>query len=156
MNIKNRFRFRAWDKTENAYIEDAQFTYDDGCEGGVGSFRHYSFRDLLRDESCVVEQCTGLKDRDQKLIYEGDVLEFDISDPIDGGHGIGHVCWTACNEFIGWSIVDSGGRGFWDIRQIAHPNSWMVWGKVIGNIHEINMIIEEPEPEPVNIKIEVV
>ena len=33
--------------------------------------------------------------------------------------------------------------GCWDLRQIAHPNDWMVWGEVIGNIHENTDLLEK-------------
>ena len=150
--MNNRFKFRAWDKSENAYIEDAQFTYDDGCEGGMGSFRHYSFRDLLEDKNCIVEQCTGLKDRDQKLIYEGDILDFDLSTPRNGGHYRGFIRWQERNDLIGWMISDMDMAGDWDLRQIAHPNDWMVWGRIIGNIHE-NPELLEFNPEDYDIRV---
>ena len=91
------------------------------------------------------EQCTGLKDRNQKLIYEGDILDFDLSTPRNGGHYRGFIRWQKQNELIGWMISDMDMSGDWDLRQIAHPNDWMVWGEIIGNIHENEDLLENEE-----------
>ena len=118
--MNDRYKFRAWDKTENTYIEDAQFTYDDGCEGGMGSFRHYSFRDLLEDKNCIVEQCTGLKDKNGKLIYEGDWLK--TKD--------GYYCYVV------WF------KGFWWVKSLPSEAMDLEHAEfykeceVVGNIHE--------------------
>lgn len=93
----------------------------------------------------TLEQCTGLKDRNQKLIYEGDILDFDLSTPKNGGHYRGFIRWQEQNELIGWMISDMDMSGDWDLRQIAHPNDWMVWGEIIGNIHENADLLEVEE-----------
>lgn len=123
--MSDRFKFRAWDKTENAYIEDAQFTYDDGCEGGMGSFRHYSFRDLLEDKNCIVEQCTGLKDKNGKLIYENDLIKIDDD--------VAVIKWS---DYYARFMLESS-EDIFDFETIYAEEC-----EVIGNIHENADLLE--------------
>lgn len=126
--MNDRFRFRVWDNGFKKYRTGL------GINNGLVC--------TYDDNTCVLEQCTGLKDRNQKLIYEGDILDFDLSTPRNGGHYRGFIRWQKQNELIGWMISDMDMSGDWDLRQIAHPNDWMVWGEIIGNIHENEDLLE--------------
>ena len=58
----DRFKFRIWDEDRNKYLDGR----DMDC---------YKIWELAsRIKGQIVEQCTGLKDKNNKLIFEGDVV----------------------------------------------------------------------------------
>jgi uncharacterized phage protein (TIGR01671 family) len=148
MLMQDRFRFRTWYKDH--YIYDIQLV---GADWSVTKkCNEDCFGDFFYNEYCVIEQCTGLKDKNGQLIYEGDILDFDLSTPRNGGHYRGFIRWQKRNDLIGWMISDMDMAGDWDLRQIAHPNDWMVWGEIIGNIHK-NRELLEFNPEDYDIRV---
>jgi hypothetical protein len=80
--------------------------------------------------NCIIEQYTGLKDKNGKEIYEGDIVD-------DGYSRICKIRWS--EKYAGFKAVnENDGYG---------TNIWFVskYGEVIGNIHENPELLEGGE-----------
>ena len=71
--MENRFRFRVWHKPTNKMVDcygfNKDFVFGDVLDG-IGTTYNPA-----KTEDCILMQCTGMKDNNGKLIYEGDIVE---------------------------------------------------------------------------------
>lgn len=125
--MEDRFKMRLWDITEQKFVKVTGIEYyDDGYEIDV-YYDGDPFETALDEgylKACFVEQCTGLRDKNGKLIYEGDILHVDDENP-------------ECDPYIGHVIRSKKEAAF----KFLTGNTEMALKdgnqcEVIGNIHE--------------------
>lgn len=125
-------KFRVWDKVKqvmiNAYVIDqtthAGLEYYNKCQGWYGNNIQVQFT----YDKVVWLQFTGLKDKNGKEIYEGDICRV-------GKNGIGEIFWNndAAQFMIRWAT-----ELYKIIRQKEEPifSNHKITFEVIGNIYE--------------------
>ncbi len=120
--------FRAWDTVKNKWIDGGYGFHILGEAMLIGGlFQDYRLEDL---NNIVIEQYTGLKDKNGKEIYEGDI--------------------------IGWEDSDESGiiklQEIVEFQQGAYQTMSCQWGisefEVIGDIHENPEMLKETSNEP--------
>lgn len=122
----DRFRFRAWDKSFNKYCENVIVStinekitvYGRLVDGRTA---------LIPNSHVVLEQCTGVKDKNGTLIYEGDLLKW--SD-YDNYPYLVRVSW--CDLLCCFAFINE------DSKFMANHLEpfWNKDVEVVGNIHE--------------------
>lgn len=128
----NRFRFRVWDEEEKKWSEGLL----NNGKGWIGVewFRNIGSMDRVNaiDESrFTIEQCTGARDANGRLIYEGDILD----GTEDGFDNKLVVRWN--KMFGGFTLENTRPRGICLNTLIAATMM-----KILGNVHENPELLE--------------
>lgn len=114
--MNERFKFRVWDNEQKRFtsVKPVVLCVDRKA-------REIAMQDN-DDGQYMIEQCTGLRDMNGKLVYEGDVVHQTV-----GGLTCRIVFYRGafCGEFVGGFTSPLSG---W-----FRPDS----DEVIGNIHEV-------------------
>lgn len=135
--MEDRFKFRVWHKKRKKFYKVLHLHIDDtmgekiwvtaeGLDLMSGDNCHIS----IQPKDCIVNQCTGLKDSDGDLIYEGDIL--------DTGYGVKLTCKYGK---IGYNSSDTyAGEGLY-LEKLERYKGTMqfsdnIYYTIIGNIHE--------------------
>ena len=121
--MAREIKFRLYSKVEKKYIDYLTIGFSK-----TGELRSYSTENgvgPVLDDNYIVEQYAGLKDKNGKEIYEGDIIQCHLS-PISSTIFTGVVEFRpGCIMFK--NFADSGAYAF---------NSLGAIEAVIGNIHE--------------------
>ena len=124
----DRFKFRVWDKIYSKYYYDAENTFEENQVLGIDYFGQY-----LDDDDFIVEQSTGLKDKNGKLIYEGDILKSIFSD-----EKLYEVIW--CADCYKLRVFTKSSRK--TLEYLGLKNTKTSY-EIIGNINENKDLLKE-------------
>lgn len=136
--MNDRFKFRAWHKPTKKMFEVYCFTDKEVFENtfdGIGT----NPTNPANMNDCVLMQSTGLKDKNGRLIYEGDIVKTEDGDILVikwGKNGFNTPELFTSVGFI-MSTRTSWGEGYMQFDK-EEP-----YYEVIGNIHENPELLED-------------
>lgn len=122
---KDRFKFRVWDKVITKYRKEGTIQLSGNGQPFIinGDMQPEDIEDV------IIEQCTGMTDKNGKLIFEGDVFEATVLNSFDGDHLIGKRIRGQVSFFTDATSFAFAAYSPCNLKAI----------EIIGNIHEMEL-----------------
>ena len=135
LTMNRQIKFRAWDKEDEEWLE--RF-YVSGYGDVMAVQGNYYPEEIESVENVVLMQYTGIKDKNGKEIYEGDVVNYFGTKGIIkfGEFGVSTDPGSGYQMVVGW-FVENG----LDCRSPGDED------EVIGNIYENLELLEQTKHE---------
>ena len=119
---KDRLKYRAWHKPTKRLFEVWSFTpeyvFENDEVNGIGSPTNPA-----KIEDCVLEQCTGLKDKHGRMMFEGDIIRI--------GNKIYEIYFF--DSFAQFILINLQNKTLTHLNSDTAPIHNI---EIIGNIHE--------------------
>ena len=129
-------KFRCWDTENKEMLEVQELDYEDSYNGQP-MIRTTMYSDYFDTEDMILMQYVGLKDKNEKEIYEGDIVKFRFKDDREEFPDlIGYIEYQT--TFTAFRIMSNQGSFKIDITEIKFI-------EVIGNIYKNLELLEEGE-----------
>lgn len=129
--MTDRFKFRVYIKYAKMMCYDVNGFYIDRLKNKITIYFDDGHTKTFKFDDVVLEQSTGLKDKNGKLIYEGDVIE--VGELYASGIYKIEFCQSDCS----YNLYNAKGDFIYLLtKSVAKYN------EVIGNIHESANLLE--------------
>lgn len=136
--MSDRFKFRVWFNNQFWYSDNV-FHFQNQHETNIVDLLNsgFSISDL--------DQCTGLRDKNGVLIWEGDVVKCEFSNkPCIVHYGVGTFD-SMHYKFMGFFLVRIGDHPKYEQYEDTNfgDSDFSKWYEVIGNIYENPELLEQ-------------
>ena len=129
-------KFRIWDTENKEMLKVQELDFEPTFYGGRIAIRPDQYNDYFDTEDMILMQYTGLKDKNGKEIYEGDILRFNEVDTAI-------VEW---NEKYAYFMVRPIQDYYFDSDVLGHAIEYNN-AEIIGNIYENEDLLKKGAEE---------